>query len=100
MPGVCDGLRMGGKRRNSQGRPAFMPLIHGDARSAVAAVAALTECNPFVPERIELMERILGPAKRRNFIDPNSKFQIPSSRTRTQAGAAHCRHLPAPTGVA
>lgn len=39
-----------------------MPLIPGDVRSAVAAVAALTECNPFVPERIQLVERILGPA--------------------------------------
>lgn len=39
-----------------------MALIDSDVRSAVAAIAALTDCNPFVPERIELERRILGAA--------------------------------------
>ena len=39
-----------------------MALIESGERSVVAAVAALTDCNPFVPERIELEKRILGAA--------------------------------------
>jgi len=55
-------------------------------------VAALTECNPFVPERIELMERILGPAKRRNFIDPNSK--VPNSKFQNPDTGRRCSLSP------
>jgi transcriptional regulator with AAA-type ATPase domain len=39
-----------------------MPRMDGEVRSALAAVAALTDCNPFLPERIALEQRILGPA--------------------------------------
>ena len=39
-----------------------MPLGQDEERGALAAVAALTNCNPFVPERVELEKRILGSA--------------------------------------
>ena len=39
-----------------------MPLIEGEGAEAVFAIAALAECNPFVPERGVLMQRALGPA--------------------------------------
>jgi len=39
-----------------------MSRIDGEVGSALAAVAALTDCNPFVPERVELEKRILGAA--------------------------------------
>lgn len=39
-----------------------MGLMDNEERSSVAAVAALTDCNPFLPERIKIERRILGPA--------------------------------------
>jgi transcriptional regulator with AAA-type ATPase domain len=39
-----------------------MALIDNRERTTVAAVAALTDCNPFVPERIELEKKVLGSA--------------------------------------
>ncbi|MEO8752617.1 MAG: sigma 54-interacting transcriptional regulator [Casimicrobiaceae bacterium] len=37
-----------------------MSRIDGKLGEALAAVAGLTDCNPFVPERVELEQRILG----------------------------------------
>ncbi len=39
-----------------------MPFVHGEERGALAAVAALTDCNPFLRERVDLEKQILGPA--------------------------------------
>src|SRR5664279_5015358 len=39
-----------------------MTLIHEDERDLVSAIAALTDCNPFLPERLELERRVLGDA--------------------------------------
>jgi len=39
-----------------------MSLIESHERAGVAAVAALVECNPFGPERVELEQRVLGAA--------------------------------------
>ncbi len=39
-----------------------MTLIHEDERDLVSAVAALIDCNPFLPQRLELERRVLGDA--------------------------------------
>ena len=39
-----------------------MTLIHEDERDLVSAVAALIDCNPFLPKRLELERRVLGDA--------------------------------------
>ena len=40
----------------------FMSRIDSEMGGALAAVAAITDCNPFLPERVVLEQRILGPA--------------------------------------
>ena len=39
-----------------------MPLMRNGEREAVSAVAALVDCNPFLPERVHLERRALGEA--------------------------------------
>ena len=39
-----------------------MPLMRNDERAVVSAVAALVDCNPFLPERVALERRALGDA--------------------------------------
>ena len=39
-----------------------MALVESDERTAVDAVAQLTDCNPFLPERVELEKKLLGDA--------------------------------------
>src|SRR5262245_5193420 len=39
-----------------------MTLLRTDERAVVGAIAALVDCNPFLPDRVELERRALGDA--------------------------------------
>ena len=66
-----------------------MTLIRDDERAVVSAVAALVDCNPFLPERVALERRALGDA----FVDAPAVWHAEGETAPLNPNAPRVRDL-------
>ena len=66
-----------------------MTLIRNDERDVVCAVAALVDCNPFLPERMDLERRALGDA----FVPATTVWHAEGDAAISNPNGVHLRAL-------